>query len=135
MSKEYVIPSAIEQDVSDIATAKMVADHLEKHYPGYLWAVNASAFKGVVYISSLRLSGKYGYTLHFPSFENDPSLKRITQAGGEILERFKVRIGGVNNLQLDEKRQVAGEFAFDYHEMTNSQKPSDGVRMRWDHFQ
>lgn len=131
----YILPTGNTQDIKDFDTAKMIADHLDKHYPGYLWAVNASWKNGIVTIASLRLSGKYGYTLHYKSFENDPELRAVTRAGGEILERFRVAIGMVNNTQLDDKRMVAGEYAFDYHQMPNTKKVSDAVRMRWDHFQ
>lgn len=141
---DFILPKSVmqkgpdqsidEDNPKDFMMAKTIADTLDKHYPGYMWAVTASQRTGVIHILSLRLSGKYGYLLHYKDVEDDVSGKLIIRAGGEILERFKVRIGAVDNAQLDGKRMIAGEYAFDYQELKNG-KVSDAVRMRWDHFQ
>jgi hypothetical protein len=117
----------------DISTAKTIAEHLEKHYPRYGWMVNASEENGVVRVHSLRLSGKYGFLVKYTDFQDDPSLRIITKLGGETLERFRVNVGKAIDDQLHDKKTVAGEFGFDYHEMKNA-KVTDAVRMRWDFF-
>jgi hypothetical protein len=131
-SKDGVL-LATPQDLREFETAKMIGDHLEKKYPGYLWMVHASETMGIVRFWSKRLTGKYCMLMHYSQFENDPELKIVTLYGGEFLERFKVRIGAVDNDQLHNKRQIAGEYAFDYHEIKNG-KASAAAKMRFDFF-
>lgn len=76
--------------------AKNIAEVLHQHYPGHLWAVNVDIDNGIANVSNLRLSGNWGFVLHlgkilplgYKSFH-----KVIMQAGGEILERYRLARG------------------------------------------
>ena len=96
----------------DHTTAKNVAEHLDKKYPGWLWAVHV--MDGVVGVKSMRLSGNWGFILHQDKIDND--YKVVTTAGGEILERFRQQRGQFNNtlyndLKMDSKNQLDGDYA------------------------
>lgn len=78
---------------SDEILAKRAAEMLNKHYPGHLWAVNVNSDEkgGVMVIKNFSVSFRYGYTLHLSKL--DTGLKKVMRAGGEILERAKMRRG------------------------------------------
>jgi len=95
---------------SDYTRAKNVAEHLEKKYPGWLWAVNA--MDGVVTVKSMLISGNWGFVLHEDKIDND--YKAVTLAGGEILERYRQHRGKFNTdryaeLNMDSKGQLDGD--------------------------
>jgi len=95
---------------SDYTTAKNVAEHLEKKYPGWLWAVNT--MDGVVTVKSMLLSGNWGFVLHEDKIDND--YRAVTLAGGEILERYRQHRGKFNTdryaeLTMDRKGQLDGD--------------------------
>jgi len=95
---------------SDYTTAKNVAEHLEKKYPGWLWAVNT--MDGVVTVKSMRLSGNWGFVLHEDKIDND--YRAVTLAGGEILERYRQHRSKFNQdrymeLSMDSKGQLDGD--------------------------
>jgi len=92
--------------------AKNVAEHLEKKYPGWLWAVHV--MDGVVGVKSMRLSGNWGFILHEDKIDND--YKSVTRAGGEILERYRQSTNGFNqtkynDLVMDHSGQLNGDFS------------------------
>ena len=98
-------------NVHDYTLAKNVAEHLEKKYPGWLWAVHV--MDGVVGVKSMRLSGNWGFILHEDKI--DKNYKVVTNAGGEILERFRQQRGRFNNtlyndLKMDDKGKLNGEY-------------------------
>ena len=98
-------------NVHDYTLAKNVAEHLEKKYPGWLWAVHV--MDGVVGVKSMRLSGNWGFILHEEKI--DKNYKVVTNAGGEILERFRQQRGQFNNtlyndLKMDDKGKLNGEY-------------------------
>jgi hypothetical protein len=95
-------------DTMDFAVAKNVADVLNKHYAGYMWAVNADSQTGMVQIRNLSLSGDWGFNLHMTKVQEDVSGKLIRDAGGEILERYRVSRGMIKHQQVDE---LATDFA------------------------
>ncbi len=74
---------------SDLALCGRAADKLNDHYPGHLWAVHLNSDKtgGVLVIRNLAHSTRYGYVLHLDKLHEDPDLKKVMRAGGEILER------------------------------------------------
>lgn len=76
--------------------AKNAADLLNKHYPNHLWAVYIDSEKtgGVMVIKNFAISYRYGYVLHLNKL--DPELKRVIQAGGELLERASMKRGSWN---------------------------------------
>ena len=71
----------------EMKIAKQCTDHLQNHYPGHLWAVNVNSIGGTINIFNLAMSSLYGYLLKMTTVENDPQLKSVTRAGGELLER------------------------------------------------
>ena len=90
--------------VADMALAKQIADTLTKHYPGHLWAVGIDHEQGVATIENVLLPGKWGFYVHLINI--DPGMKRVIMAGGELLERFNVHRGRMNQ----EKMALIGEF-------------------------
>ena len=97
------------QDALDMTTAKDYADALNTAYPGHLWAVNVQGDQGIVTIHNLMLSGKYGYLLHLNKrYSASEARKTAVMAGGEILERFKVARGRMNE---DKLNQMPVDFA------------------------
>lgn len=71
--------------------AKNAADLLNKHYPNHLWAVFVDSEGGILVIKNFSVSYRYGYVLHIAKL--DPELKRVVRAGGEILERARMKRG------------------------------------------
>ena len=97
---------------ADHTTAKNVAEHLEKKYPGWLWAVHV--MDGLIAVKSMRLSGNWGFVLHEDKIDND--YKSVTNAGGEILERYRQSTNGFNqtkynDLEMDHRGQLNGDFS------------------------
>ena len=98
-------------NIHDYTLAKNIAEHLEKKYPGWLWAVHV--MDGVVGVKSMRLSGNWGFVLHEDKI--DKNYKVVTNAGGEILERFRQQRGQFNNtlyndLKMDDRGRLNGEY-------------------------
>ena len=98
--------------VQDHTVAKNVAEHLEKKYPGWAWAVHV--MDGVVVVKSMRLSGNWGFVLHEDKIDND--YKAVTRAGGEILERYRQSTNGFNqtkynDLEMNHRGQLNGDFS------------------------
>lgn len=89
---------------------KQVGEHLERHYPGWLWAIEPEPKGGVINVRSLRISGKWGYTLHIARIQDDPSLKCVLTAGGELLERFGFRRVRYSYAEWRRREQTHGVF-------------------------
>ena len=107
----FEIEKSEDFDVHDYTLAKNVAEHLEKKYPGWLWAVHV--MDGVVGVKSMRLSGNWGFILHEDKI--DKHYKTVTNAGGEILERFRQQRGTFNNtlyndLKMDSNNRLNGDY-------------------------
>jgi len=81
--------------LGDVVLAKAIAEKLDAHYPGHLWAVhlNDESLGGVAIIRNLAISFMYGYVLKLSSIYADPSLSCVVTAGGEILERATMARG------------------------------------------
>jgi len=95
---------------ADHSVAKNVAEHLESKYPGWLWAVHV--MDGVIAVKSMRLSGNWGFVLHEDKIDND--YKVVTNAGGEILERYRQHRSKFNedkymDLEMDARGQLNGD--------------------------
>lgn len=73
--------------LDDMALATRAGEMLNKHYPGWLWAVNVNSEGGVMDIKNLQISSKYGFRLFLSQVYQDPNLKCVMRAGGEFLER------------------------------------------------
>ena len=97
-------------NVHDYSTAKNVAEHLEKKYPGWLWAVHSQ--DGIVTVKSMMLSGNWGFVMHEDKIDND--YRSVVRAGGEILERYnqsrgKFKQDDYQELTMDRKGQLSGD--------------------------
>jgi len=92
---EFTVEPHNAGDVYDMALSAKIANKLNEHYPGHLWAVNLNSSQnvGTVNIFNFAISKKYGYVLHLSAVERDPDLKCVIAAGGEILERAKMARG------------------------------------------
>lgn len=85
----------------DYMMAKRMAEALHKHYPGHLWAVTCDGQQGIATVRNLRLSGQWGFLLKLSEVQNDPSLKKVIMAGGEVLERYQIARGRFNPNDFD----------------------------------
>jgi len=116
LERELIQSMEIEKNLKFVAqehtVAKNVAEHLEKKYPGWLWAVHV--MDGTVVVKSMRLSGNWGFVLHEDKIDND--YHAVTRAGGEILERYRQKTNGFNqdrymDLTMDNRGQLDGDFS------------------------
>ena len=97
------------QERVDMSQAKRIAEILDKHYPGYGWAVTANAKSNIASVMALRLSGTWGFYVHLDKI--DVSGQKIVNLGGELLERYKVKRGEIDRDQVRNlSRDVAGNF-------------------------
>lgn len=98
-----------QQDTYDLAMSKEIAEALNQQYPGHLWAVRVQGEYGVASIHNLMLSGEWGYRLLLDKNYSVSDLRtRAIKAGGEILERFNVKRGRLND---DHMATMATDFA------------------------
>ena len=88
--------------VADYDIAKRIAETLNKHYPGHLWGVTANHETGVATVLNLRLSGRWGFIIKLSEILDDPHLKKVITAGGEILERYRISRGQFDQDRIDE---------------------------------
>lgn len=86
---------------NEMLLAKNAAEVLHKHYPGHLWAVNVDSQGGILNVFNMRLSGRWGFTLHLDDVFHDPDLKSVMRAGGELLERYHMKVGRFSQDQYD----------------------------------
>lgn len=106
-------PNDLQCRASTVILVKQCADLLERHYPGWLWAVQPDERGGVINIRSLRLSGLWGYILHTKNIQHDPQLKLVLKAGGEILERFGQKRGPYDYQRWQAQKNKFGLKDFD----------------------
>lgn len=110
------VPGYVEHVESMAASANLInlvksaGDTLERHYPGWLWMIRPDEHGGVCDFFSLLLSGSLAYTLHIPTMQNDPNLKCVVRAGGEILERFGFKRGPYSTEEWHRREQTLGQF-------------------------
>jgi len=72
---------------NDEILACRASELLQRHYPGYVWAVNVNSEEkgGVMTIKNFSVSSTWGMVLHIAKLDN--KLKKVVRAGGELLER------------------------------------------------
>lgn len=99
---DYMVEPHDPGDLYDRELAGKIANKLNKHYPGHLWAVNVNSTETaqVCNIFDFAISSRYGYVLHLSTIESDPALDCVMRAGGEMLERARMARG-----------EAKGEFA------------------------
>ena len=103
--------------VLDFNTAKDMAEALHTAYPGHMWAVTCEGEKGVATVRNLALSGEWGFVLHLKDIYSASAWKqKIIMAGGELLERFKLRRGladqeAIASIQNDFSGRSIGDYS------------------------
>lgn len=105
--------SALRCSASLVLLVKGAADALERHYPGWMWAIQPDERGGVVNILSMRLSGKWGYTLLTSRLQFDTHHRAVIKAGGELLERFGFKAGRYDREAWRHQRRELGQLAAD----------------------
>lgn len=85
--------TAREISLNDTMLTHSIGKALAKHYPKHIWAVNVNSQGGVVDIKAFSVSYEYGYRLLYTEVANDPGLRCVIRAGGEILERANLSRG------------------------------------------
>jgi hypothetical protein len=92
---------------NEMVMARTVAEALNKHYPGHLWAVAVEDARLI--IKNLYLSGEWGFVIIIPEIYSISSLeKQAINAGGELLERYKQRRAG---MRVEDIASLATDFA------------------------
>jgi hypothetical protein len=76
-------------DAANDALCTLVGGKLEKEYPGRPWAVHAQIESGIVKIAVQGFQ-QWPYVIHVNSLKGDPSLRKVVEAGGQLLERFQM---------------------------------------------
>ena len=76
---------------ADLALTKRIAETLERHYSSHPWMVSVTHAQGVAMIKlPILMKRDQVYVIHIANLANDPGLKTVVRAGGELLERFAV---------------------------------------------
>lgn len=105
LANEY----ATKNDAMDLALSKDLGEALNSQYPGHLWGVRVQGEQGIATIHNLMLSAEWGYVLLLSkSYSASDLRQRAIKAGGEILERFKVVRGRLND---DNMASMETDFA------------------------
>lgn len=79
-------------DAYEDGLSKKIFEHLWSWYPAYNWHTAVDAKGGV---ARIRIGGlmrsSYWYILHLSDLATDPAFLAVKRAGGELLERMKLR--------------------------------------------
>lgn len=115
MSGMVDLTGAPEVAALDLNMAKEMAETLHAAYPGHLWAVTCEGDKGIATVRNLYLSGNWGFVLKLADLSTSSDWRRkVILAGGELLERYKLRRGAANQSELaDLKMDFAGRIIGD----------------------
>jgi len=102
----------IMRDVTTEKQARRMAGeisfHLNKTYPGHLWAVNVE--QGVVEIKNCFTSMIMGFRLRVTDL--DVNFHNVVIGAGEVLERYRLKREKINMTDIAEaKRNVRGVMA------------------------
>jgi hypothetical protein len=104
--------SGMAKEATITSLVKNVADTLDKHYPGHLWAVGPSNDYSMLAIWNENLSTRYGMWVRVNDI--DPEYRNIMRWAGELLERAKVSRGAMNVDEMNNiQRDSRGEAKFD----------------------
>lgn len=96
---EIIEQSYGDQEIKDLDLGKKIMEALEKYYAGHSWFVNVCHDAGTASIQLMYkdkqnqpLIWKWGYLLHIKNLlQPDDINKKVMTAGGEILERFRLK--------------------------------------------
>ena len=96
-----IIPKTIDSEIThqegdptlaDKKLAKEATDLLCRHYPKHAWSVevNSNERGGIMNVFNLNISMRWGYRLLLKDVYQDPDLRCVLMAGGELLERAHI---------------------------------------------
>lgn len=89
-------------DPLDQQICELVAWVLARHYPGYNWLVQADRKVGFVDIRNVSLDGAMGCRIPLGGYATASELELLAMRyGGEILERYHVTRGAMDQDQID----------------------------------
>lgn len=99
-----------EHDKKDLALCGEVSAILNKHYPKHLWMVGCDHASGMIYVelpyATKIMMFPYGFSLHIPKLGSVRTMKKkVVWAGGELLERFKLKRGMAADDVIDIAKQ------------------------------
>ena len=102
---------------AEVRQCKEIARILFEHYPGHPWSVEVHAEQGYAFITIPPLLGAtWGYILHLDKIGTDP--KPIIEAGGHLLERFRIPRSAINfgaYVEAEQKVPMIGNFRASKH--------------------
>jgi len=83
-------PQDIQKHANLVTLCKDVGDHLNRMYPGWMWAIQIfDEWHEAISIKNLMLSNRYGHVLHTNGILTRKAvLQSAMRAGGDVLERF-----------------------------------------------
>lgn len=84
---------SMQATLAEYDIARRMAEVLHTHYPLHLWGVSADIHAGIAKVFNMRLSGQWGFIIKLATLNHDPDLKSVIRAGGELLERYRLRRG------------------------------------------
>lgn len=99
--KVEVPPAGDDRTSYELRVARRAFDLLEAAYPGHMWFVDCDLAKGGVAISIPVLMG--GHWVYFIRMA-DLAPRKVVMAGGELLERYRLRRGAIKPDQFVEAR-------------------------------
>jgi len=106
-----LIDESPEQALKEYDIAGNLAEVLIKHYPAHLWGVNVDLRGGIVQVTNMRLSGRWGFVLLLKDVLADTTNRLIINAGGELLERYRMKRTGFDEAQYENlKTDKLGDF-------------------------
>jgi hypothetical protein len=90
-----IIISQTFQDAEDLKLAQFVGDLLDKHYPGWLWAVEINDHGPLIRLLDAPVQGMCWYINPKDINSNSPEwfTKHVMLGGGEFLERSGAKRG------------------------------------------
>ena len=99
----------------DLTTSKMVAERLHSRYPGHLWAVQCQWKHGLMYVRNMMMSDRHAYVIHLADHATPSDLlRKVDEAGGEMLERFRLARGRIDWDAVDSaERTLRGHLVGD----------------------
>lgn len=106
---------------ADTGTAESIRDvigaTLRDVYPGYMWAVRVLEMQGIAQIVCATASLQHGYVLHTKNMYSASEIRNLAiKAGGEILERYGLRRGQVNEAEwMSKQTDLRGNLIGDLH--------------------
>lgn len=103
---------------ASMTLARNLVARLNSFYPAFAgaWHVAVNEQGGVVEVTNLMLSGRWGFYMHTAKI--DPEGRKVVRAAGELLERYRISRARSANISLDvlhtTKRSPRGDLVPDH---------------------